>query len=207
MKRTILVLLLTLSALTAAYLTGHSQQSAPGDAPRHTRVGVVDIGRLYQDYHRVKRYKDQIDHDMAPIQQTKDRLEASLKEWTAIAVSKDECYSPETKEMAGRIVVESKRQLEDLADEVKSVMGGKVEKILTKVNEDISKAVEKFASCNGYHLVLYYGEPAAGLADGIALMRKMAVVDKSGLILLHAHKEVDITNPVLHMLNNPKPED
>jgi Skp family chaperone for outer membrane proteins len=205
MKRTV-IFLLALASMATAYLTSHSQQPAPAQVLRHTRVGVVNIGLLYAEYEGVRRFKADLDREIKPFQERKDQLEDTIKEWKAIVSSSDDNFSPETKEMARRIVLESARQLEDLAGQIKSMLSKKLESILTSLNDDVNKAIDTYAAAHGYHLVLAYGEPQTPLTDVAAFTRKMAVVDGGGLVLIHVSKDIDITRELIQSLNEKATE-
>lgn len=200
MKR-LIVLLLAAACLAAAYLSGHSQQPLPVPIRAATKVGVVNMGKIYTRYERVGRFKAEIERKALPYKEKQRELQASAEEWKAIRSSTDDRFSPETKEMALLIIVECTRRLEDLDIEFKKVFARKFEEQMVDLDAKIQEAIGTYSRVHGYQLILAFGEPDTPLTGLTEFRRKMAVIDKGGMTVAHAASRLDVSDDLVAMLN------
>src|SRR5438128_2689733 len=80
MKRSIIVLIMGLSAAHCGGLV-HAQSPSPTPAPAFTKVAVVNLGIVFNNYDGVKAFKAEMDDSLKPYKQKKAELEKRIKEW------------------------------------------------------------------------------------------------------------------------------
>ncbi len=200
MKR-IIVLLLATACLTAAYLSGHSQQPVQPEPITFTKVGVVNMGTIYAQYQRVTRFKQQMERELLPFKKRKSALERTIAEWKAVAASSDEEVTKETKQKAAAKIVEAARKLEDLDMQFKEEFSKKLEDQMVALDKEITEKIQTYSSANGYHTILAYGEPENPLQGLASFKRKMSVIDQGGMVVAYHTPGTDISRDIVNALN------
>ena len=151
---------------------------------------------------RVKAFKAEMERDAEPFKKKKAELDATAAEWVAIAMSADEGVSRETREMARSIVLESRRQLEDLDAEFKREFSKKLENQMTVLNAQVREGINAYSAAHGYHLIIAYGQPEVSLPPLQEFRRTMMVIDSGGSTLAYVSPAVDVSDELVRSLNS-----
>jgi Skp family chaperone for outer membrane proteins len=174
--------------------------------PAGTKVGVVNMGKLYLGYERVKALKKELDKEMEPYTNQRKQLEDHIKQWKQ-ALQNDanqggKILTDKQRAEGQKSIIDATRRLEDLDLSVKKEMGKKVENMLTMINKEINEKVQEVAAAHGYQLILAYGEPEQKLPEIAAFQRTMKVIDQGGMVVSYVSSNLDISEEVLQSLNN-----
>lgn len=201
MKRIIFALLFA-ATLTLAYLGGSSpaQQFAPAKALQTTRIALVNYGVLFK-CDKVQQFRDRIEKDAAPFKAKQQKLEKTLAEWTDILKNPGGRLKEANLARGRQIVVDCKRQLEDLEMNFKEQIGKRLENEMGKIWEEIHGTIKEFATQNRYDLVLGYGEKEKELPPLAAFRRRMEVIDAGGVVPAYVADGVDVSQALLSALN------
>ena len=207
MKR-IIVLLLFLAVLTAAYLSGNSrgQQPTPAQVLKFTKVGVVNFLVLCEKSEKVKELKRKIENDIAPYNARKKELEETIKEWTELLRNPEGKLKEQNLLKGQRIIRDASRQLQDLQVKFKQDVATRFEDETGQVFEEIKKQIHEYAERHGFHMILAYGEPAKDLPPVTRFQRAIAVLDKGGIQHVFAAGGVDVTVDLLKSMSRNRPE-
>ena len=200
MKRTI-ICIMGLAALVGAYLASRALAQVPGSmGPAATKVGVVNIGTVFQKYGKVAMFREEFERDLKPFKEEEEKLKKLGIQWqTAIMSGK---LKPEEKTAGEKTLVDIKRRLEDLKRLYQDKVAKKTEEQLVQLYQEVNDQVGKYAASQGFHLILAYGEPVDGnVMSFVNITRKMQAMDQGGVIPMYFSGSLDISQPVIDNLN------
>ena len=202
MKRTI-ICVLGLAALAGAYLgSGVLAQPSGSMGPAATKVGLVNIGTIFKDYYKVQLFRKQFEEELKPFKEEEKRLTDIGIQWEKAL--KGGQLDEANKAKGIQTLKEVRRRLEDLQDQYKKKVAKKTEEQLVQLYKEVNDAIGSYASSQGYHLILGFGEPAdANLMTFVNITRKMQAMDQGGTIPMYFSTSIDISQPVLSILNGP----
>lgn len=174
---------------TAIYVT-----AAPGGPPAPARIGLVDFGKLLQNYNRMKdadkemadlqnRVRDEGKAQIAAINQLKDKLQMHTPGSDAYAATEKEITTKSAefetwKQLKSREVVERERR------------------VIREVYADVEKAAGEYARANGFTLILK--EDKLDLSSKSVQEMDLRVTLKN---VLYAAEDMDITDAVTALVN------
>jgi Skp family chaperone for outer membrane proteins len=167
------------------------------DAPKSPekeagKICVVNMGALFRDYDKARKYKKELDAELAPIKAKTAAIEARLKR--------------DFREPGGPVTREEMTKgcfaLVDLETEARNLVGKKQETQLVEIYGDIQTALKEHAERNSYRVILGYGDPPnLDPFSFAAVNRRLDAMDKGGMTLTFVQPELDVTNAVLQRLN------
>jgi Skp family chaperone for outer membrane proteins len=203
----IIVVVLFLATLTAVYFVGSSraQQTSPVMATRFTKVGVVNYITLANGYEKVKQLKDRTAKALEPFRAKKEELEKIILEWSELLKNPDGKLREQNLAKGQQIIIDCRRQLEDLEMKYKTDVVERNEKELEVIWNELEDAICEHGRTQGFHLILGYGEPEKELPPMASIQRKMSAVEKGGIRNAYSAGAVDVTTALLRTLNRPEP--
>ncbi len=204
MKRTI-VCVLALAGLAAVYLASQALAQQPmSPAPPATKVGLVNFGVIFKDWYRVAEFKQKFEADLKPFRDKEVYLKKVGSEWEAAL--RGGKLKDEEKAKGEKTIIEVRRQLEDLKREYQTKVAKQTEEQLVALYSELNQKVEGYAASQGYHIILAYGEPVDGnLNSFVNVTRKMQAMDGGALVPMYFSRSLDISQPLLSMLNANRP--
>ncbi len=189
------LLALGLAALVSIGGSVRAQQSA---VP--TRVALVNIGLVFTKYNKANAYKSQMEKLVEPYQLEGKKLKKEMLDWSEFM--KNPKFDPKDKERYEQGLRGNQRKLEDLELQVRKVISKTQEEQVTNLYKEVHSAIHAFARANAIHVVLGYGEQMSGDLYGFAnINRKMQGMDLGSCNPLYVADGVDISQPVVEMLN------
>jgi len=195
-KRAIIITLGLAAALGGGGWLLLAQQSAA--PPPATKVGVVDMRKLYGDCKYVKDLKTKIEDQVKPFKTKKEELDKLMVDWqTALKSPK---ITKETREQGYDVLKECKRRLEDLDFKFKQEVSPKLQKDMENLVANMNQKVKIYSEHFGYHLVVAYGQPELPLEDGDTMRLYIQAID-FGYIRVACPSAVDITSGLLTYVN------
>ncbi len=188
-----------LALAAAVVLAGGSQLVAQAPAP--TRVAVVNIGLVFTKYAKADAYKKQMEKVLEPYQLEGKKLKKEMLDWTEQV--KNPKFDPKDRERYEYYIKDHQRKLEDLELQVRKLIGKTQEEQIIGLYKEVEKAIESYARANAISVVLGYGEQTDGDIYAFPnINRKMQGMDLGGLNPMFVGAGVDISQPVIDMLNN-----
>jgi Skp family chaperone for outer membrane proteins len=189
--------------LTGALVTNHlfAQGSAAPAQPAGTKVAVINIGHVFNNYVRAKAFKEELERAFQPYKDKAKKLTDEMKRY------EDEIrnpkISPQDIEQRQALIKRNKRELEDLSIEMQKNLGSKQEENLKTLWKEVNMGVTKVSEAYGFQIVLGYGEPLdKGLRDAFPnINRLMQAMDAGGAVPLYVHGSVDLSHAVTETLN------
>jgi Skp family chaperone for outer membrane proteins len=199
-----LLIAAAVSAVSTAFVVSRlaaQQGAAPVQAPAVTRVALINIAKVFQEYDKAKFYKDEMQRLAEPKKLLRDKLAKEIISWKQAMA--DPKFPIEQKERYERGIVNNQRQMEDLDREMRQLLGEKNEQQYVQLYKDVSDAVQRYAQANNFHVVLAYIEPTQGDPFTITnILRKVQGMDMGGTVTgMFMAPGVDISSAVVDLMN------
>ena len=166
--------------------------------PAQTRVGFVNLGKVFENSNKAKALKREAENLLAPLKLKADNLKktiAGLEE--KLANSK---LTGAHKERWEKAIVDKKRELEDLQTDANKKLK-KNEGRIVELYKEVHQAVSKHAAAQNFHAVLAYTElrPSLGVEN---VLRVVQGLQQSGCTApLYIDPALDISKAVTDSLN------
>jgi Skp family chaperone for outer membrane proteins len=172
------------------------------DQPGTVRVAVVNVGHVFNHWDKAKEFKASLEAAAAPYNAKAKALKDKIAAWEALArdpeldTAKMGAYKNE--------ISAAKRDLEDLANDMRKHLGKKSEDHLVELWRDAQDAIDDYATDHGIELVLGYGDPLdKRLLDQFPnVNRKMGAMDAGSSVPLFMTRRADISAAVTRILND-----
>lgn len=195
-----------LTALLLAIVTGAVMAQFPATTPAATKIGVVNVGLLFTKYHKSETFKKELENDLAPLKGQAEKIKENMgghEKWLrSVDKAKKDPATLTQIETSTQALMNGKHQLENLDMEARKLIGKKQETQLVQLYLEIQTAVAQYASQNGFHMVLAYGDPPnADLNSFNNVSRKMNGLDQGGVVPFYVQNGLDLSNDVLARLN------
>jgi outer membrane protein len=167
-----------------------------------TRIGTVDMRKLFDDYYKTKQARAQLDDRKADMEKEHANMVEDWKKQkedyqTTLASANDQAVSADEREKRKKLAENKLTQLKKSEDdlvryerEAQSTYQDQISRVHAKVIEEIRSVLEAKARSAGYNLVL---DVAALGANGIPI------------VLYHNNAENDLTQAILDQLNAAAP--
>ena len=199
-----LVTVAVVAAVTLAYVGSRlaaQQGPAPVQAPAVTRVALINVAKVFQEYEKAKFYKKEIEATVEPKRLLREKLAKEIIAWKT--TMSDPKFNPAEKERYERGIVNNQRQMEDLDREMRQLLSQKNEQQYLQLYKDLSDAVQRYAAANNFQVVLAYIEPTQGDPFSIMnIMRKVQGMDMGGTVTnMYAAGGLDISTAVVDLMN------
>jgi Skp family chaperone for outer membrane proteins len=194
MKKNVSYLFISFAVMAAVVLFIRSGNAAQKNSPVPTKVAVVDIVKVFNDYQRTKEINERLNKEQVELQNQRkqkiDRVEALKAQLDSLHPDSKDYYQRE-KELL-ELSIELKNFTDIKAEEVKREF-----RVMTEdIYGEMIKTIESVAKDAGYDLVLYldlmdiHGDSFPALLEKIRERK-----------VLYSTKEIDITQNVLDNLN------
>ena len=206
-------LTLALAALTVNHpgVRSSAQEVNGPTAPAATKVGVVNMGTIFQKFFKVELFRQEYDREHNPLKDEEEKLRKNSADWeTALSKGRDKeggMLSVEDMAQGFKTLIDIKRRLQDLKSPyVAEKTSKKTEEQLTQLYREVNDAVKKHAEKHGLHQILAYGEPEKGDFFSFEnVTRRMQSLDQGGVVPIYFAPSLDISREVLADLNAGAP--
>lgn len=207
MKRTIRIVagVATLSAAVClgvqlwAQGTAAQTQPANASASRGTKIAVVNLAKVINNYDKWKAFKDEykkeyervFEQKVNPLKGRYESLDKEVKDPKTLQDRKEAA----TKEMKGL-----ERQIQDIADEAKNILGKKESEQFVQLYREVRDAVASCAKYYSIDIVMHYNDAfdPKDLDTPQNVARKMG---HAGCMPLYVNAENDLSEVVIKYLN------
>lgn len=168
-------------------------QEKPSPAP--TRVAVVDMSNVFDNYNRSKEAQNQLREFQQKVEtklkQMRDQIEALKAELDNFNPDSDDYLkrSEELLELTIKFDVSRRVESEKAARKMRTMC--------EEIYREITQAIQAAAEQSGYDLILYKDEVKIQKKDKLNVVREKILQRK----VLYAHADIDLTEPVLRRLN------
>ena len=141
------------------------------------KIGYMDLAYVFDNYTKTK------EQDKILEQQVKQKTDERQRLVNEVRKMKEEAdvLSKDAKEKKQAAIDEKIKQLQEYDQQTKTTLGQEREKMGREILKEIETVVEKYATDNGYTMIL------------------------SNRVLVYGQKQYDVTNDILNTLN-PKPK-
>jgi Skp family chaperone for outer membrane proteins len=192
-----------LASLIAAYIVGQwiRAQAQPAPAPAATRIGVVNLAALLQNWKKGQIYKRELDKELQPLRAQAEALKKKIMEREAeLKVGNpDTSKRKQMEEASGKDM----KKLEELEREADRRNRTKVENELGPLYKEMLEAIKTHARSNSIQVVLSYLEdPKIDPFSFASIRRKLFGLETTGCVAaLYADPASDITAALTEFLN------
>jgi Skp family chaperone for outer membrane proteins len=188
-----------------------AQPGAPALAqpPAHTRLALVNVAKVFQEYDKARFYKAELEKAIQPKKDERERLIKEIQAWKKALQEKPELkkgdpqFNPTEFERYDKGVVNNQRKLEDVERDIRQIVGERSEHQNVLLYKELYEAAQRYATENHFHIVLGYVEPTQGDPFSlINIMRKIQGMDMAGCVTaVYVAPGLDISAGVVDSLN------
>jgi Skp family chaperone for outer membrane proteins len=195
------------AAMLAGVVAGSSYLFANGPAAvqpvqqQGTKIAVVNIGKVFNEYTRAKAFKEDLERTLKPYNDKAKTLTDQITAWENAL--KSGTVKEAEKENYIQAIRKSRRDLEDMGAEIQKNLGTKQEQNLVTLYKEVDVGIATIAKAQGYQIVLGYGDPVE--KDLLLLFpninRKMQAMDLGSTVPLYVDPANDLSAIVVYNLN------
>jgi Skp family chaperone for outer membrane proteins len=200
--RTMNPLILVVVGISMA--TGPMQKSVKSAAPPFgtTRVAVVNIGKVFNQYERATVFKADLEKTLKPFKDDAKRINKNIASWEDSLAIED--LDAASKTRYKEKIIHAKRQLEDMGQQIQKDLGTRQEENLVMLWKEVMMGISAVATDRKIDVVFGYGDPIEKeLLDLFPnVNRKMQAMDVGSTVPLFANRRVDISDEVVRVLND-----
>jgi Skp family chaperone for outer membrane proteins len=202
-KRTVVFTAGVLAIGLAGYLGSQlraQQPTAAGTAqptaaePR-TRVALLNLAYVIKNYTKWKTFQDEIKGDFKNFDARVQAKQKIMEE-----TGKRPATTPEQQDAVKAEITKLKREVEDINNEAKMVLGKKSDEQMVILYREIQDAAQRYAMAHNFELVLHYTE-ATTQADYYSAANIARKLQAGGLVPLYQVPGLDISREVVMALN------
>jgi Skp family chaperone for outer membrane proteins len=180
---------------------GQPAPGQPAPVPATTRIAVVNIEALLQNYKKAQIYKTEADRELQPLRKQAESLRKKIMEQQAeLKVSNFDAGKRKQWEQATKKDI---NKLDEVEREAALRNNRKVEKELVPIYREVLEAVKAHAKSKAIQIVLSYAEdPKIDPFSLASIGRKVNGLESTGCVTpLYVDPAVDITAALADMLN------
>lgn len=188
-------------AYGSSYLLAQPAGTSKAAAQQGTKIAVVNIGQVFNQYKRAIAMKTDLEQTLKPYKDKGKTLTDQIKAW------EDELRKPQIDPAkAGQYqdaIKAHKRTLEDMSAEITRLLGKRQEDNLVTLWKEVNMGIKAVGEAYGFQIVLGYGDPMEkNLLDQFPnVNRKMQAMDLGSTVPLYVHGSVDLSQAVVDTLN------
>jgi Skp family chaperone for outer membrane proteins len=170
-------------------------------APTGTKVGVVNVGHVFNHWKKAQRFKLELEAAAEPFNKQAKAMQEDMARWDM--EMRQPGKSKAEVEARQDSITKTKRKLEDLAGEMRKLLGKKSEDNLVMLWKEANDCTKRVAEAYGFSIVMGYGDPLdKGLMDLFPnVNRKMGAMDGGSAVPLYVHESSDLSNAITLTLN------
>src|SRR5262245_45884293 len=120
-----------------------SAQGAKPEADGSTKVAVVNIGYVFNNYDRAKVFKTDLERAFAPYKEKSKKINDEINKLQKDANDNDDIGVVQARQA---LIVQRKRELEDVNMEMQRKLGQKQERNLMDLWADVQGAIKAYAT-------------------------------------------------------------
>ena len=175
---------------------------AGAQAQQGTKVAVVNIGLVFNQYKRAQAFKLDLENQLAPYKEKAKKLADDTKRYEDELRTNAKLDVPTQGRYQDQIKA-NKRSLEDMSAEISRLLGKKQEDNLVTLWKEVNMGIDAVAKAYGFQIVLGYGDPLEKelLHQFPNVNRKMQAMDLGSTVPLYIHGSVDLSPVIVDTLN------
>ena len=196
--KTWLAIIITGLGISAPLL---AQESEKPKTPQGTKIAVVNVQRVFDEYWKAKQFKADLEESLLPYKAKAKKLADQVKMWKDdLNVGK---VRPEQRNEYLDAIKQNRRDLEEFSAMIQKDLGAKQEQNLVILWKEINEGIAAVAKAQGYQLVLGYNTPPnpETLSFQSRKQPRFQALDLGGLVPLYMDESIDITNIVIYNFN------
>jgi Skp family chaperone for outer membrane proteins len=188
-------------AYGSSYLFAQPAGSAKPAAQQGTKIAVVNIGQVFNQYRRAVAMKTELEQTLKPFKDKAKTLTDQIKAWDD-ELKKPQLDPAKVPQYRASITAH-KRTLEDMSAEITTLLGKRQEDNLVTLWKEVNMGIKAVGEAYGFQIVLGYGDPMEkNLLDQFPnVNRKMQAMDLGSTVPLYIHGSVDLSQAVVDTLN------
>ena len=207
MKRTVAIVagVVTLSAAVClgvrlwAQATTTQTQPASATSQRGTKIAVINLAKVINNYEKWKAFKDEYKKEYERVFESK--VTGLRKQYEELdRQAKDPKTPPESKEGIAKQMKLLERQIQDIADEAKNILGKKEADQFVQLYKEVREAVTNIARYYSIDIVMHYNDAfdPKDMDTPQNVARKMG---NAGCMPLYIDEHTEISDTVIKYLN------
>jgi Skp family chaperone for outer membrane proteins len=195
------VLALSLAIVASARLRaqqGTTQPPQPRPAAPTTKVAVMNLTYVVNNYDKFKGYKEEIKQAVKPFQEADEKYKTDAKKLADEAQKADTTQN--RREQIEGLLKDLQRKVEDNKNEAQKVVGRKQEQQLYTLYLDVHTVCKRVAEARGYDMILHFNDAteAKEFWSAANIARKMQA---GALMPIYYNPALDVSADVLNTLN------
>lgn len=196
-----LAVLATGAYCASLFAQGGANPAPAASAPAGTKIGVVNVGYVFHHWKKAQLFKDELERAAKPYNDQAKKLQDEIAVWDSEI--KRGNLAKQDAELRQQNIVKNKRELEDLAGNMRKLLGKRSEDNLIKLWLDAKSCIDRVAEAYGFSIVFGYGDPLDKELMNLFpnINRKMNAMDGGASVPLYVHGSSDLSNAVTVTLN------
>jgi Skp family chaperone for outer membrane proteins len=193
--------ILVIVGIAAAIEPAQKGVNSPAPQFGTTRIAVVNIGKVFNEYSRAIEFKADLEKTLRPFKDKADRINKKIASWEAAV--KNEDFHASSKEEYQEKIINGKRELEDMGQKIQKDLGARQEQNLVTLWKEVTTGINSVAANQKIDVVFGYGDVVdKDLLDLFPnVNRKMQAMDLGSTVPLYANRRCDISGEVVRLLN------
>ena len=204
MKKLIVCVTGFAALIAGAAITNHLFAQG-GNTPAQqqgTKVAVINIGHVFNNYVRAKAFKEELEKAFQPYKEKAKKLTDEMKRYDDEIRGNPAMKPTDVEQRQARIKV-IKRELEDLSVDMQKNLGIRQEENLKTLWKEVNMGITKVSEAYGFQIVLGYGDlddPSVKAFQSVH-STKLRAADMGCTPTVYIHGSVDITPVVIQTLS------
>lgn len=209
MKRTIRIVagVVTLSAavclgvqLRAQNTTATQAQPANAAGARGTKIAVINLAKVINKYDKWTAFKDEYKAEYTKVFES--RVNPKKNEYESLKKeAEDVKTAPDRKEANVKRMKLLEREIQDIADEAKNILGKKESDQFVQLYKEVHDAVAACAKYYSYDMVMHYNDAFESEKDMYTPQNVARKMGNAGCMPLYVNPENDLSDIVIKYLN------
>jgi Skp family chaperone for outer membrane proteins len=200
-KRLIYIATGALALSLGVYVTSMLWAQGPAQPPTQnvpTRIGILNMTYVIKSYQKIEAYtaemKDQMKRCDDAIKAKTAEIEVRGKQ------AQDASLTQAQREACAKEVTKLTRELEDMKADMKKNVQGKTDEQMVTIYREIQEAASRYALGHNLDMVMTYID-AVKEEDYFNPMNVMAKIQQRAFMPIYFDKSMDVSKPVVDMLN------
>jgi len=175
------------------------QPAAPPAQPT-TKIAVINLSYVVKNYQKYINFSNEMKATMQSYE-TRVKAKKLILETLAKDAPKPD-LTPSAREKLEKDIKSAQRDLEDVGNEGKAVIGKKTDEQLVLLYREIQDMAQRYAMARGFEMVLHFNDALASSPQEYYSAQNVARKMQAGALMpLYVHPGMDISYQVVQTLN------
>jgi Skp family chaperone for outer membrane proteins len=181
---------------------GTATQTQPANAAsmRGTKIAVINLAKVINKYDKWTAFKDEYKAEYTKVFESK--VNPKKAEYESLKKEAEDAKTlPDRKDACVKRMKQLEREIQDIADEAKNVLGKKEADQFVQLYHEVHDAVAACAKYYSYDIVMHYNDAFESEKDMYTPQNVARKMGHAGCMPLYVNPENDLSDIVIKYLN------